>query len=185
MRFVLFCVPEPSETLSSDIPQRLSNRLYCHRKIMNSDAPLLSTQSPPLWNPNAAANWSLLLTPAFGAFLQARNAEALGRQDEAKSNWRWCYGTWIYFAVTLFDIFTPEAVQGLSRLLGIVIILTCYFKLGRKQARFVKKTFGKNYPRRSWGIPLLAATACIVGLIIITTVVGLVGTYIFGRPIVI
>ena len=30
--------------------------------------------APPLWNPNAAGFWSLLFSPAFGAFLHAAAA---------------------------------------------------------------------------------------------------------------
>jgi hypothetical protein len=41
---------------------------------------------PALWNPKAAAYWSLLFSPAFGAFVHARNADAMGRVDEAKAN---------------------------------------------------------------------------------------------------
>ena len=29
--------------------------------------------APALWNPNAAANWSLLFSPAFGAWLHMKN----------------------------------------------------------------------------------------------------------------
>lgn len=31
-----------------------------------------------LWNPNAAVNWSVLFTPIFGAWIQAKNWKALG-----------------------------------------------------------------------------------------------------------
>ena len=33
--------------------------------------------APALWNPNAAASWSLLFSPAFGAFLHMKNWQAL------------------------------------------------------------------------------------------------------------
>jgi hypothetical protein len=46
---------------------------------------------PALWNPKPAAYWSLLFSPAFGAFLHARNADAMGRVDEAKANRMWFY----------------------------------------------------------------------------------------------
>ena len=42
--------------------------------------------SPPLWNPNAAANWSLLLSPAFGAFLHMKNWEELGEPAKAAAS---------------------------------------------------------------------------------------------------
>ena len=39
--------------------------------------------APPLWNPNAAANWSLLFSPAFGAFVHMKNWQALGEPEKA------------------------------------------------------------------------------------------------------
>ena len=42
-----------------------------------------------LWNPNAAANWSLLFTPIFGSYLQFRNWQALGKKDEADNARNW------------------------------------------------------------------------------------------------
>ena len=35
---------------------------------------------PPLWNPGAAASWSLLLSPVFGAILHMKNWQAMGEQ---------------------------------------------------------------------------------------------------------
>jgi hypothetical protein len=68
----------------------------------------ISTDSPPaLWNPNAAACWSLVFSPAFGAFLHARNAQSLGRTDEAKANRTWFYASFGYFGFVLISIFIP------------------------------------------------------------------------------
>lgn len=41
-----------------------------------------------LWNP-WAAGWSLLFSPAFGAWLHAANWHALGRPDKAAAARRW------------------------------------------------------------------------------------------------
>jgi hypothetical protein len=41
--------------------------------------------SPPLWNPSAAANWSLLFSPAFGALVQMKHWEALGEPAKASA----------------------------------------------------------------------------------------------------
>jgi hypothetical protein len=62
---------------------------------------------PALWNPKAAAYWSLLLSPAFGAFLHARNADAMGRMDEAKANRRWFYVLIAYLGLAFVTIFIP------------------------------------------------------------------------------
>ena len=72
-----------------------------------------ASQSPALWNPNAAACWSLLFSPAFGAYLHARNAEALGRAEEAKANRVWFYLSIAYLAVAFVTNFIPAIPEGL------------------------------------------------------------------------
>ena len=52
-------------------------------------APLGSTAAPPLWNPDAAANWSLLSTPVFGSWLHWRNWQALGETQRATKARNW------------------------------------------------------------------------------------------------
>jgi hypothetical protein len=44
---------------------------------------------PRLWNPNAAANWSLLFGPAFGAFLHMKNWQALEEPAKASAAKVW------------------------------------------------------------------------------------------------
>ena len=46
-------------------------------------------EAPALWNPNAAANWCLLFTAAFGAYLHMRNWQALGQPDRARASRNW------------------------------------------------------------------------------------------------
>ena len=53
-------------------------------------------QELQLWNPNAAAIWSLFFTPIFGAWIHARNWKALNRQKEAR---------WSMMAVFLYILF--------------------------------------------------------------------------------
>src|ERR1700684_1195736 len=68
----------------------------------------LPTSDPPaLWNPSAAAWWSGLFSPAFGAFVHARNADAMGRVSEAKANRVFFYLWIVYFGVTLTPIPIP------------------------------------------------------------------------------
>jgi hypothetical protein len=83
-----------------------------------------TSRPPALWNPNAAAGWSLLFSPAFGAFLHARNADAMGRPTEAKANKVWFCIIISYFGFTLMPIpFIPELFLKLAPiglLLGVV-----------------------------------------------------------------
>lgn len=46
-----------------------------------------------IWNPSAAATWSLVFTPAFGAFIHMRNWQAVGQPQLAASARRWFYAS--------------------------------------------------------------------------------------------
>ncbi|HYM08461.1 MAG TPA: hypothetical protein VEU11_18060 [Terriglobales bacterium] len=94
---------------------------------------------PALWNPKAAAYWSLLFSPAFGAFLHARNADAIGRVDEAKANRVWFYVLIAYLGLAFVTIFIPIP-QGLFTLASIGLLFGWYLSLGKKQVTYVKET---------------------------------------------
>ena len=133
---------------------------------MTTPAPPPRIQPPALWNPNAAACWSLLFSPAFGAFLHARNAEALQREDEAKANRVWFYVSLCYFVFVLVSILIPAIPEGLFRVAAIVLLLGWYFTLGKKQIVYVKETCGEGYERKPWKTPLLIAFGCLVATFI-------------------
>ncbi|MCC6072828.1 hypothetical protein ACFSQU_13780 [Massilia sp. GCM10020059] len=46
----------------------------------------------PLWSPVGIVLWSVLFTPAFGAWLQMYNYRRLGDDAAAAVAWRWCLG---------------------------------------------------------------------------------------------
>lgn len=54
--------------------------------------PAVALVAPALWNPNAAANWSLLFSPMFSALLYANNWIALGELQQAGSVRWWAWG---------------------------------------------------------------------------------------------
>lgn len=101
-----------------------------------------------LWNPSAAANWSLLFSPIFGAWLHAKNWSALGEPDKARHSMRWVYACAV---IVLVAIFLPEKV---SRALGLPLLLAWYFSSGKSQIKEVKNRFGKVYLRKGWAKPL-------------------------------
>lgn len=113
--------------------------------------------SPALWNPNAAAMWSLLFSPAFGAFIHARNAEALGRSDEAKANKNWFFSSLVFVVITSFIGIVPALSDVPLGAVGVAYLLLWYFFLAQKQAKYVNETFGRNYQKKSWAKPLLIA----------------------------
>ncbi len=130
-----------------------------------------------IWNPNAAANWSLVFTPAFGSYLQMLNWKALGQPDQAESSKNWLYASLAILVVyVLMGVFMSDskAADGAARGLGFLYLLVWYFSAGRSQGKFVKEKFGSNYPKKPWGRALLIGIAGIIGYFIFAVVVGLI-----------
>ena len=123
--------------------------------------------SPPLWNPNAAARWSLVFSPVFGAFLHMKNWEALGEPAKAAAAKVWVIALLsLLIVVPTAIMFWPD-LHSLSGPLGIVLLISWYSSSGRSQVHYVKQRFGQDYPRRGWGKPLLIALAAVVGYFVV------------------
>lgn len=145
----------------------------CEWTSMN---PKLQSESPdacaPLWNPNAAAAWSLVFSPIFGAYLQMRNWEALGQPDRALRSWRWVkYGFLGVVAVLLATTFLPQT-SGLNaaiHLTSLAWLITWYYANGKAQAAYVLARHGTGYPRRGWLGPIGAAIAVLFGALLVLT----------------
>jgi hypothetical protein len=130
-----------------------------------------------IWNPNAAANWSLIFTPAFGAYLQMRNWRALGEPEKAASSQNWFYvGLGMLLVYVLMGVFVsdPKAADSGARGLGFLFLLVWYFSSGRTQGKYVKEKFGKTYAKKPWGRALLIGVGAIVGYFIVAMLIGLV-----------
>ncbi|MDB6124630.1 MAG: Uncharacterized protein JWQ71_3623 [Pedosphaera sp.] len=146
----------------------------------NMIPPIPSYSRPALWNPNAAACWSLLFTPAFGAYLHARNADSLGRAEEAKAHRVWFYVSLGYLGFVLVSVFIPAIPEAVFRGAAIGILMGWYFTQGQKQVQHVKETCQTGYQRRSWKKPLLIAFGCLVGYLIVVIVLAIVAESFFG-----
>lgn len=134
------------------------------------DVPLTTDAAPALWNPNAAGNWSLLFSPAFGAWLHMKNWRALGEPAKAEASKRWIIISLVLIiAGSLASGLLPDskALDAMSRMLGLVLLITWYFSSGRAQAAYVKQRYGKDYPRRGWGRPLLWAFGALFAFFIV------------------
>jgi len=134
---------------------------------------------PDLWNPGVAANWSLLFSPAFGAFLHMKNWEALGEPGKAAAAKKWVVLTLIVLAllpVTTVLLANNKFMSAIARLIGIVLLFGWYFSNGRGQMAYVNSKFGKLYPRRGWGKPILIAVLALVGFYIYAVVIILIGS---------
>ena len=118
---------------------------------------------PSLWNPNAAAMWSLLLTPAFGAYLHASNWRTLDNPQQAKANKFWVWATFIFMAIIAGTLFLPESevIDKGMRAAGVGLLVGWYLSLGRSQAQYIKEVLGNRYVKKGWGLPLLIAVGAI------------------------
>jgi hypothetical protein len=67
-----------------------------------------------------------------------------------------------------------KGADGLSRAIGIALLLSWYFAAGRPQAKLVKERYGDDYPRKGWGKPILIAIGALVGYVVLAIVVGIV-----------
>ena len=118
-------------------------------------------EAPALWNPNAAACWSLLFSPVFGAALHMFNARAMGDAELEKLNKGFMWGT---LAVLVIAILLAIFAGINTNFVGIAALGAWYGAVGRKQVALVKERYGSNYPRRSWSKPILFGVLGIVAL---------------------
>ena len=127
----------------------------------DSNAALDNSDAPALWNPNAAASWSLLFSPVFGATLHMLNARAMGDEDHARQS-KWAL-----------------------IVLLVILLLGWYFAIGRKQVEAVKQQYGSDYPRKSWLKPLALAVLGVAVYLAYAVVVAFLIASIFPEAIIV
>jgi hypothetical protein len=133
--------------------------------------------APLLWNPNAAANWSLLFSPAFGAYLHMKNWQALGEPGKATSAKVWFVLSLVVLGgLSCALVIGPPSTQqaGSIRIAGFVLLVAWYFGSARGQASYVKTRFGNTYPRRGWSKPLGVAVLAFFAYIVVVSVLAAV-----------
>lgn len=159
----------PGESRSANSVSQVTLPSQASSKIPEVEARNVGP-APALWNPNAAACWCLLFSGAFGAFLHARNANALGRADEAKANWIWFF---VFIGAALLGLVAPIAPHHpLLFSMRLSLLLFWYASPGRVQIRHVKETWQDRYVHKSWMMPLLIGCCCIGGLFALAYVVA-------------
>ena len=82
--------------------------------------------APRIWNPNAAANWSLLFSPVFGAILHMKNWDALGEPAKAAGARAWAIAALVLIvALNGVPAMLPdsEALDAASRGIGLILLL--------------------------------------------------------------
>jgi hypothetical protein len=140
--------------------------------------------APALWNPSAAASWSLLFSTAFGAFLHMKNWEALGEPDKAAAAKKWIV---IYLVVIVGLVVASALLPGNKAMLATVrvgsfaMLIAWYYASGKPQMDFVKSRYGKDYPRKGWAKPMLIAVGVVIGFIFLVGAVAGIATVLFRR----
>lgn len=135
------------------------------------------TDKPALWNPSVTVNWSLIFTPAFGAYLQMLNWRALGESGKAAWSMAWFYASlgmlalYIYMGASADD---PMGEDKIARGIAFTFLLVWYFFFGKTQGVYVKEKLGKNYAKRSWGMPLLVGVGGFIGFYATAVMAGYV-----------
>ena len=125
-------------------------------------------ESPAIWNPAAAASWSLLFSPVFGAIVQMKNWKTLGQDDRAIKSRNWAIGTVGFFVMTaLLDIVLPtsKVIDDVGQVLALILLVIWYYASGKPQQAYVLARFGKTYKRKGWSKPLLIAVVVFLAFI--------------------
>ena len=161
----------------------MATNLYAPPKAPVADI-VQRQAAPPLWNPGAAASWSLLFSPAFGAFIHMKNWQALGEPAKAAAAKKWA----VIYLVTIVGLsvvgaFLPsnKAIPGIVRLCGFVLLVSWYFVSGKPQLEFVKSRYGKQYPRKGWAKPLLIAVGILIGAILLVGILAAIAAVLLSR----
>lgn len=87
----------------------------------------------------------------------------MGRVNEAKANRAWFYLWIVYFGVTLTPIPIPRGS-------AIGLLLVWYLSLGKNQVAYVKERWEEGYQRKRWTTPLVIASCCLLGAIVVLVV---------------
>lgn len=123
--------------------------------------------SPPsLWNPNAAACWSLLFTPIFGASLHAINWRALGEEGKSKRSMLWAVGC---VAAMVLAYFLPPIA---GNLVNLLYMLMWYFLSAKQQVNHIETRLNNSYKKKSWAKPLIIAIA-ISSILVVAIIEGI------------
>ncbi len=123
--------------------------------------------TPRLWNPNAAANWSILFTPVFGAWLQKMNWEELNKTEKAEKSKKWAY---VGGGLLILALILPNA---LATLLSITFLLAWYFVSAKKQVKYVNDQ-NIDYEKREWKKPIIYGAGGVVGYLLVAVVLSVV-----------
>ena len=139
--------------------------------------------SPPLWNPSAAARWSLLFSPIFGATVQMHNWIALGEPEKAAASRRWAISNLVVIlGLGFLSAFLPDtkAIDLGLRMAGLGLLIAWYIVSSRPQTNYIAARFGTAYPKKGWAKPLLYALLSLFAFVAAFLGVALAFDAVFG-----
>lgn len=131
-----------------------------------------------LWNPIAAACWSLVFTPAFGSYLLMRNWQTLGEPRQAALARVWfCFSLGL-LGVQLLSGAINRRLNSESNLmdwLGMGYLAAWCVAAVLPQMLLVRRRYGAaGYPRKAWDLALLYGVLAGVGYFVVNAGLGFV-----------
>ena len=131
---------------------------------MHAESATPAAAGHAFWNPDLAACWSLLLTPAFGAFIVMCNSAALGDARTATLARRWCLAAIGVLALnTIVDAFKRRMNIETNCVdwTTLAFLLAWYCGPARAQARLLGQRYGRSYRRQRWDAALKLALVAV------------------------
>lgn len=113
-----------------------------------------------LWGPDAAAFWSLWLTPVFGTTLHYLNSRTLQFKTGSALCW-WLAGIALTLAALFATLTVHWNVAGvmLASSMTSCFTLVWYVFAGRAQSKYIVSSFGSRYVKLPL-LPVWLGTAC-------------------------
>ena len=148
---------------------------FCGEKFSNTSSSREmpeSAQKLELYNPKAAANWSLLFTPIFGAYVLKTNWKILGREEQEKRSKIWLISLIIIWGIGL--LFLSDQFCSAIYLIGLI----SWFFLERKPQMKYLTVNKLDFQKKSWKTLVPKAAGILVGVWLFFTIIG----FMFGGP---
>jgi len=101
-------------------------------------------EKPNLWNPLALFLWSLLLTPIFGIFFQAKNWKTLNNNKKFKTSLIWggvyvAYTIFHFIVLAITDFNNPSNLLNISLGVGLILFLLWVALDAGAQRKYLKE----------------------------------------------
>ena len=134
-----------------------------------SDSKINNTQPVlELWNPEAAACWSLVFTPIFGSLIISKNWRRIGNVEEAAYAKNWVYISLIAVLGLIVFPFT-SLIGSVGQFLPIAFLLLWYFSSAKRQAKYFKNEL-VVYQKKGWLRPLAISSPILFAGFLLTTI---------------